>query len=459
MIEIMVRIIKPIINALIFISVFGAACTSSANQTSIATDTSTVATAQQNTPLIATMVPRFFPTQTPVPSPIWGTVQCSNGGVPIHPPSEFGFEGSVIYWDPVEWKYFLMGGKPLERYAFDISDEYSVIGFSNSGSLLAFRADSTNSLEIFDIAGNRWQVMPVVDGLGLNVDETIEKYSFEYVTWLGDSALFVQVYPIGGGEQHRPYPAILDVRSGDWIDIGLSDLPNRGPTWAAIPSPNLDYIAYIDAHPDNPSGLSIWSVQGGSKIWVDEDYDDSLYFTKGHGVLYYALWSPTSDFFAYKSEKRSQSDNDPGTWDRGVYLLSIKVNLEEKITNLTDFYPRFSSHLLGWSPDGRYLAFDADYGFIGQSSSLRQLQLLVYDTFDHGYAYSCQIADPESVSQLLWSQSSDAFIFVISCDNMDCPKSLRYGETDSEILYTLIEGIGHIGQGWSPFPPSSFLQH
>ncbi len=440
------RISRLIIIASIGINILLTACTSHLSKTPSGTDVPIVEVSQPTTPKVEVITPRSYPTWTPIPEPTWGSVQCSDQGFSIYPPEYFGFEGSIIYWDSAEREYFTLGGMPLERNPFMISEEYSIIGFSNSGSHIAFNNFSTNSMEIFDVYGTRWQISPTFENLGLKLEPTIDHYLFDYVSWLGDSALFVQVYPVGDGEQHRPYPAILDIKSGDWIDLWITTLPASIPTYVAIPSPNLQYFAYLDAD------LSVWSVKDASRIWASHDYDHSIYFAQGHGILRLLLWAPTSKMFAYTSHDSARQKYDRA-WTNDVYLVELRGDKESRITNLSD-YPAIVSSLLAWSPDGRYLALNASTGTQGYSSF--HLYLLIYDTFKQDYAYSCYIPDAEYISALVWSHSSDSFVFYTSCNNFECPKPLRYGEVTSGIMYTLEEDIGHLGQGWSLIDPTEF---
>ena len=437
---------------MLFIFIHVAACTVYFDQSSSVPDIPASNTPPQTTPQVEVISPRIFPTQTLVPQPTWGSVQCLNQGSSIQPPDDFGFEGWIIYWDLTKQMYFTLGGTPLERNPFKIADEYNVIGFSRSGDLLAFNEYSTNSVDIFDIHGERWQIIPVVDILGIDQDQSTDHYLIEYLTWLDDSALFAQLYPVGDGEQHSPFPAILDIRSGNWVDVWISSLPYRSPTSVAIPSPNLQYFAYIDSRPDDPSGLSVWSVKDASRIWTSQNYDHSISGTKGHGILRLLLWSPISRMFAYSSHDSAQQEYDRA-WTRDVYLVDVMDNMQKKITNLSD-YPAIVTSLLSWSPDGRYLALNASTGTQGFPSF--HLYLLIYDTFKQDYAYSCYIADAEYISSLVWSPSSDSFIFYTSCNSFDCPNPLRYGEVTSGVMYTLEEDIGHLGQGWSLITPTEF---
>ena len=427
---------------MLFIYFLVAACTVNFDQPSSTMYILASSTPQQTTPQVEVINPRIFPTQTPKPS--WGSIQCRDQGISIQPPDDFGFEGSIIYWDLAEQMYLALGGTPLESKPFKIGDEYSIIGFSSSGSLLAFNEYPSNSVEIFDNHGLRWQIIPDIDNLDIDHDQSTGHFLIEYVTWLDDSAFFVQLYPVGDGEQHRPFPAILDIRSGEWVDEGISSLPDRSQTSVAIPSPNLQYIAF--------SGLSVWSVKDTSRIWTSDSYDYSISGTKGHGILRFLLWSPTSTIFAYTSHDSAQQEYDLAC-TRDVYLVDVIDNKEKKITNLSD-YPAIVSSLLAWSPDGRYLAFNASTGSSGHASF--QLYLLIYDTYENEYAYSCQISNAEYISSLVWSPSSDSFIFYTSCNSVECPKPLMYGEVTSDIIYTLNKDIGHLGQGWSPNVPAEF---
>ena len=261
--------------------------------------------------------------------------------------------------------------------------------------------------------------------------------------WLDGHSLSAKVYPKAEGEY--PCPAVFNAITGEVINLGFADLANRDLTDVAIPSPNLEFIVYVELYEKREIRLTLWSLADRETVWAYQNYEDSLIFSKGPGDWQFLAWSPDSKSFAFTSpENPDRLIRD----QKGIYVFDIDLMDEISVTNFADEVDEFWSTILGWSPNGDYLAIEVSRW--DEIESARR-DILIYESSTWELVYSCAIPAALHNLDFIWSPSSDSYIVTYYSETGDDFSPAIYSDIVFGATFTIAEAdeLRFVGSKWS----------
>lgn len=367
---------------------------------------------------------------------------CEAEGVNIYPHQGYGFDGDIVYLDRQSNKYYLIGNTPLNKKLLNIpaSDNTHLVGFSPNGDKLLFITGNIfkgepSQIHVFDANGEE-QVLDVQE-TNLSMPTFNGQGVWPNLHWINDDLILVRVFSPNKDDPTSSRIAVLNINTGQWQNqyyLGISTYDvNRGVSF----SPNLSLAASID----RSDGIVVWDIKNQKEIV-------SLPGIIGPSQI--ISWSPNSSWLAFVGmDKNNALQLNLSSWIQNVYLLNRNANEIKQITDYYSVFRAFYPEHLTWSPDGNYLAFDANISIAGEAS--RQT-LFIYDLssaqikpFCWQYGGSLNT----TTSELIWSPDSKLIAYANSSDvDPQQPSPLYVIDLENGSVKQIVESAKNIG-GWS----------
>ncbi len=294
----------------------------------------------------------------------------------------------LVHAGAVRTLHLLDLDRPLETLAFPLSDTPVNFDWSPDGRRVAYLLlkDNRYDLYLLDIFSRQsWLIIP---GLPANRIPSWSPDSQRFAFTAADLRMCIYTLPPDLSTQPLPLPPAQTTRC-------LSDAAAADPVW----SPDGSQLAYFAMHAGrqqlfltDPLGSTrrpltdvpvqaqtlLWSPDGASLLFLVESREVRLRdifvvevatgktrnVTLGRGYTYNVVWSPDSRQLAYHSVRGNR--NDPYILTLDTLLPDATASgLEQSVTGDPE-----DEGSIGWSPDGRWLAYVDTTG--GSGTSLNQ---------------------------------------------------------------------------------------
>lgn len=340
-------------------------------------------------------------TQQPTP-PILAS-ECLNDGLPQQLDSNFGFEGTMVYYDGELNGFYAAGGKPLgfSELPFRNTRVTDWVGFSMDGSWLAY-APVSPTLELLSVEGE-----PITTSIALGelyelVPEGSSLGGWGNHEWINNELIMLNI------AYRRPNQSmmneqlimVLDPFRGLWRHDLITELPDFYEYSGAVFSPDLTRVLYVAN--ETPLKLVLWDMINHSRLWADEAYfDQGIFAFEGNRLaMAYAKWSPDSSKIVFAGREDPASEL-PYAAQRGIYLLDRDGKHLQRLTNFNAELDTFFTYGYRWSSDNRHLAF---FSFQTRGP-IREHRLYVLDAESGTITFSCPLVpeETEDRARLYWS--------------------------------------------------------
>ncbi len=402
--------------------------------------------------------------ESPTPTAHTQVTTCVESSIPSSPDPDYSLPGSLVY--SYKGSFHLIGGNPLADQLVPVikqpGDQAHMIGFSPDGKWFAYFTGSAYEghpykIHLISDEGDALTAVPEYEIVPVQKGDYTGTWS---VRWLTNDYMLIAISDPTENYRNRSVYAVINPFTGKWVESALDDLPRRATARHHEGAIAFDHdfkrVLYA-AYMENEAGFAVvapvlWDLERRTELWRGPGLFDSG-FT--YGYLGTASWSPDGSWVAFVGPENPDFPGRLHLGQQGVYLLDRNGGSLRLVTDFSILQEAFSAGGLGWSPDGRYLAFQVMRQTDAEGGATCSIYL--YDTETDQVTYLCirQQAVYFDMETLIWSPDSRYLAYT----STDYPpggsrvvRSLNVINIYTGEVVIVAEPVGQLG-GWSGLWP------